>query len=69
MCVYVILAMRIISQANQEARVTEYFNFDQLTWPEVAELQRDTPLVLPLGIGYDLMRLAESLSNPSRIGL
>jgi creatinine amidohydrolase len=49
--------------------VTEYFNYDQLTWPEVAELQRDVPLVLPLGSGYDRKRLAECLSNPSRIGL
>jgi creatinine amidohydrolase len=49
--------------------MTEYFNYDQLTWPEVAELQRDVPLVLPLGSGYDLKRLAECLSNPSRIGL
>ena len=30
------------------------FNYDELTWPEVAELPRDTPLVLPLGSGYDL---------------
>ena len=49
--------------------MTEFFNYDQLTWPEVAELRRDIPLVLPLGSGYDLKRLAEGLSNPSRIGL
>ncbi len=49
--------------------MTEYFNYDQLTWPEAAELQRDTPLVLPLGAGYDLKHLTECLSNPSRIGL
>lgn len=49
--------------------MTEYFNYDQLTWPEVAEMQRNTPLVLPLGSGYDLKRLAECLTNPSRIGL
>ena len=39
--------------------MTEYFNYDQLTWPEVADLPRDMPLVLPLGTGYDLKRLAE----------
>ncbi|MBI5352477.1 MAG: creatininase family protein [Chloroflexi bacterium] len=45
------------------------FNYDELTWPEVAELPRDTPLVLPLGSGYDLELLADQLSNPPRIGL
>ena len=49
--------------------MTEYFNYDQLTCPEVADLRRDIPLVLPLGFGYDRKRLAECLSNPSRIGL
>ncbi len=29
------------------------FNYDDLTWPEVAALPRDTILVLPLGSGYD----------------
>jgi len=48
--------------------MTKYFNYDQLTWPKVAELQRDTPLILPLGIGYDLKRLTECLSNPFCIG-
>jgi creatinine amidohydrolase len=46
-----------------------FFNFDEMTWPEVAELPRDTPLVLPLGSGYDLNLLAEQLSDPPRIGL
>jgi creatinine amidohydrolase len=49
--------------------MTEFFNNDQLTWPEVAKLRRDIPLVLPLGAGYDLKRLAEGLSNPRQIGL
>ena len=48
--------------------MTEYFQYDQLTWPEVAELPRDTPLVLPLGSGYDRRSLAHSLSEPARIG-
>ncbi|MCJ7432425.1 MAG: creatininase family protein [Anaerolineales bacterium] len=50
-------------------RKIEFFNFDELTWPEVAELPRDTPLVLPLGSGYNLDLLADQLSNPPRIGL
>ncbi|HQV63541.1 MAG TPA: hypothetical protein PKV19_06025, partial [Anaerolineales bacterium] len=46
-----------------------FFNYDELTWPEAAGLPRDTPLVLPLGSGYDLDLLADQLSNPPRVGL
>ena len=40
-----------------------------MTWDAVAELPRDTPLVLPLGSGYDLNLLASQLSHPPQIGL
>jgi len=50
-------------------RNIEYFNYDELTWDAVAALPRDTPLILPLGSGYDLRFLADQLSSPSRIGL
>jgi creatinine amidohydrolase len=49
--------------------MTTFFNYDDLTWDAVAELPRDTRLVLPLGSGYDLNQLAEQLSHPPRIGL
>ncbi len=49
--------------------MTDFFNYDDLTWDTVADLPRDTPLVLPLGSGYDLGLLADQLSHPSRIGL
>lgn len=49
--------------------MTEFFAFDELTWPEVAALPRATPLVIPLGTGYNLVRLAEALGDPARIGL
>lgn len=49
--------------------MTDYFAYDELTWPEVAALRRDTPLVIPLGAGYDLGRLAEALGEPARVGL
>jgi creatinine amidohydrolase len=49
--------------------VTRFFAFDELTWPEVAALRRDTPLVIPLGEGYDLARLAETLGDPAAVGL
>ncbi len=49
--------------------MTEFFNYDELTWPEVAELPRDVPLILPLGSGFDRAQLAERLGKPERIGM
>src|SRR3990172_4291442 len=49
--------------------LAKYFNYDELTWPEAADLPRDTPLVLPLGTGHDTKLIAEQLSNPPQIGL
>ena len=49
--------------------MTDFFPFDELTWPEVAALRRDTPLVIPLGGGYDMAKLAEALGDPSAVGL
>lgn len=49
--------------------MTEYFSYAELTWPDVAALRRDTPLIIPLGSGWDPGLLAESLGDPSRLGL
>lgn len=49
--------------------VTQFFNFDEMTWDAVAELPRDTPLVLPLGGGYDNELLADQLGHPPKAGL
>jgi creatinine amidohydrolase len=49
--------------------MTTFFNYDEMTWDAVAELPRDTPLILPLGSGYTLDLLADQLSQPARIGL
>lgn len=49
--------------------MTTFFRYDDLSWPEVAALPRDTPLVLPLGEGYPMDRLAGALGNPARAGL
>ena len=49
--------------------MTEFFAYDALTWPEVADLPRDTPLILPLGEGYPLDALAHGLDDPPRVGL
>lgn len=48
--------------------MTDFFPFDELTWPEVQALPRHTPLIIPLGFGYHLNSVAESLNNPPRIG-
>jgi len=48
---------------------TDFFAFDELTWPEVAALPRDCPLVLPLGGGYPLESVAQALGCPPHIGL
>jgi len=48
--------------------MSDYFNYDEITWPEVAELPRDIPLIIPLGTGWDKNQIAASLSNPPRIG-
>jgi creatinine amidohydrolase len=49
--------------------MTEFLPYDELTWPEVKSLARNTPMVLPLGIGYPLDRLAEALGDPPVIYL
>jgi creatinine amidohydrolase len=49
--------------------MTSFFRYEQLTWPEIEALPRYTPLILPLGSGYPLDRLAESLNHPEQIGL
>ncbi len=48
---------------------TEFFDYASLTWPEVDALPRNTPLVIPLGEGYPLERLAEALGCPAMAGL
>jgi creatinine amidohydrolase len=49
--------------------MTQFINYGELTWPEVFNLPRNTPLVIPLGGGYPLPRLIDALGNPSMIGL
>jgi creatinine amidohydrolase len=49
--------------------LTTFFLYEELTWPRVHELPRDTPLVIPLGTGYSQERLAGALGNPPRAGL
>jgi creatinine amidohydrolase len=49
--------------------MTDIFQFEVLTWPEVAALPRDLPLVLPLGAVRDTQYVAEKLQRPQRLGL
>jgi creatinine amidohydrolase len=49
--------------------MTMLFNYEELTWDAVAQLPRDTPLVLPLGTGYQHDLLSSQLSNPPQIGI
>lgn len=49
--------------------MTEFFIYETLTWPQVADLPRHLPLVIPLGGGYPLDRLASALGDPPRVGL
>lgn len=67
----------MFSNSKLATRRSIFFNYDEMTWDAVADLPRDTPLVLPLGPGYNpssplrtgLSLLADQLSNPARIGL
>ncbi len=49
--------------------MTNVFAYDELTWPEAATLPRDTPLIIPLGAGYDLEKAALALGRPQHLGL
>jgi creatinine amidohydrolase len=49
--------------------MTEFFAYDELTWPDGAALPRTTPLIIPLGVGYDLGRLGDCLGGAERVGL
>jgi len=49
--------------------MTSWIEFDHLTWPEVAKLPRNCPIILPLGEGYHREELITTLSNPPQIAL
>lgn len=49
--------------------MTHFFSYEQLTYPEIEALPRHTPLILPLGKGYPLNRLADIFRDTQQIGL
>jgi creatinine amidohydrolase len=44
--------------------MTTFHAYDELTWPEVSSLPRHTPFVLPLGDGFPLEQVAETMGFP-----
>ncbi len=58
-----------MTNSKLATRNSTFFNYDEMTWDAVADLPRDTPLVLPLGSDYNLSLLADQLSNPPQVGL
>jgi creatinine amidohydrolase len=47
--------------------MTKFLFYEELTWPEVKALPRNSPLVLPLGSGYSNNLLADALGNPANV--
>ena len=47
----------------------ESFRFDELTWPDVAALPRDTPLLLPLGSDPDPVTIPAILKTTQPVGI
>lgn len=49
--------------------MTTFINYHDLTWPDIKELPRDTPLIIPVGERQMQPHLATKLNNPNLIGL
>jgi len=47
--------------------MTNFIAYEELTWPEVKSLSRNTPIVLTLGTGYPSDLIADALGNPEYI--
>ena len=49
--------------------MTEFFLYADLTWPEIADLPRDTALVIPLEFQFSRRQLSSALGDPSYVGI
>jgi creatinine amidohydrolase len=49
--------------------MTEFFAYERLTWPDIAAMPRDVPLIIPLGQGYNQTQVARALGNPLQVGM
>jgi hypothetical protein len=47
--------------------MTIFFDFAGLTWPKVAALSQDTPLLIPLGNAFPGELAAEALSHSQQV--
>jgi hypothetical protein len=45
------------------------FQFDELTWPEVSALSRETPLILPIGNYFELETVPALLQTVQPVGI
>ncbi len=49
--------------------MTQFIQYQELTWPEIASLPRNCPIILPIGTGFNWHKLAEALSFPSQMAI
>lgn len=49
--------------------MTDTFLYENLTWPEVAALDRATPLIIPIGVHPDIENVGEKIKNSGKIGI
>ena len=49
--------------------MTTIFHYEELSWPEIAALDRDIPFVIPLGDGFNHEELAVKLGKPEKLGI
>ena len=47
--------------------MSEILLYEELTSPEVVDLPRDTPVLLPLGDGYDINPIVSAMGDPEKI--
>ncbi len=43
--------------------IATFIRYDEITWPEVVDLPREIPFVLPMGDGYDLEQIAQEVGS------
>jgi creatinine amidohydrolase len=49
--------------------MTDVFWYENLSWPEVAALDRHTPLIIPVGLQHNISGLAQRFGKEDRIGI
>jgi len=49
--------------------MNQIFKYDELSYPQIEALPRNCPLIIPLGQGYSMEMLSETLGNPPQVGI